>query len=117
MCTVSMVIDYYRDRMYPRWPHDYTVDHTWPKLPPYSPPTTAPIIPSEPETESASSEQIEALREEIVELKKLLLQAKEFDDKTGQPECEDAEKVALVRKLAEFVGVDMEEVFAKSESA
>lgn len=55
--------------------------------------------------------EFDALRNEVAELKKLLLQAKEYDRATGQPDCEMEDKIAMLRKMAEFVGVDLSEVF------
>lgn len=58
-----------------------------------------------------TKKEFEALRKEIEELKKLLLAAKAFDEATGQPDCEMDEKVALIRQIADLVGVDVDEVF------
>lgn len=57
-----------------------------------------------------------ALRREMEELRKLLLAAKAFDAATGQPDCEEEEKVALIKRLAEIVGVDMTDVFKTGET-
>lgn len=62
-----------------------------------------------------SKEDLDALRKEIEELKILLLAAKRYDEATGQPDCEMDEKVDLIRRVAEYVGVDVNEVFG-SES-
>jgi hypothetical protein len=56
--------------------------------------------------------EFDELKREIQELKKLLKAAKMYDTVTGQPDCELEDKVALVKKLAELVGVDLEDVFA-----
>lgn len=58
-----------------------------------------------------SQAEFDALRREVADLKELLLKAKAYDAATGQPDCEMAEKVALLKKVAEFVGVDLREVF------
>lgn len=55
--------------------------------------------------------EFEALRREMEELRKLLTAAKAFDKATGQPDCETDEKVALIKRLAELVGVDLGDVF------
>lgn len=46
-------------------------------------------IPSVP----PSREEFETLKREVQELKKVLVAAKEYDDATGQPDCEMEEKV------------------------
>jgi hypothetical protein len=53
-----------------------------------------------------------ALQKEVAELKKLLKAAKRYDEATGKPNCDDSEKVALLRKIAEFVGVDLADVLS-----
>lgn len=93
MCTVSMIGDGYRDQFPNRWPDLYP--------------------PGAEKLGSVTRAEFEALKQEVEELKKLLLAAKEFDEKTGQPDCEIDEKVELIKKIAEMVGVDMDEVFGK----
>lgn len=55
--------------------------------------------------------EFEALKKEIEELKILLQAAKKYDEATGQPHCEQDDKVAFLKKVAEWVGVDLNEVF------
>ncbi len=57
-----------------------------------------------------SREEFDRLKREVEELVKLLAAAKEFDAATGQPDCEVDEKVAMIRKIADFVGVDLGDV-------
>jgi len=54
--------------------------------------------------------EFEQLKKEVSELRDLLKAAKKFDDATGQPDCESADKLALIKKLAELVGVDLGDV-------
>lgn len=61
--------------------------------------------------ETISREEFDALRCEVEELKALLLAAKAFDEATGQPDCEMDEKVELIKRVAEAVGVDLEDLF------
>ena len=58
--------------------------------------------------------EFDALKAELESLKKLLAAAKKYDEETGQPECETEEKVALLKKLAQLVGVDLSSVFEGS---
>jgi len=55
--------------------------------------------------------EFEKLRYEVEELKALLKAAKRFDVNTGQQDCEHEEKIKIIRKVAEFVGVDIVDVF------
>ena len=101
MCTVSFIGDYGAGTIPPRNPWVY----------PYIGPNTMPWPPNVPDSASPSQQEFDALKREMEELKKLLLAGKEYDIAVGEPDCEDAEKVALIRKLAEIVGVNLEGVF------
>jgi hypothetical protein len=97
MCTVSMVAADWQHR-HPQWtlpnttgPAPNTVITTWPDYVPRS--------------------EFEALRRELQSLKTLLAAAKRYDEETDQRNCEDAEKLALFKRLAEMVGIDMSDVF------
>ena len=68
-------------------------------------PTTYPTFPE------VSKVEFEALRREVEELKKLLVAAKNFDEATGQKDCEMEEKIKFIRQVADSVGVDLSEVF------
>ena len=98
MCVVSMIGD--------GW--SKTVPEVYPWV---NPPTVTKevIIQS-----GVSQEEFDKLKREVEELKLLLLAAKRFDEKTGQPDCEIDEKIELIKKIAKVVGVDMEDVFGKS---
>jgi len=107
MCVVSAIGDNWGKTVPDRWPWTY----------PYLPhPNTTPWIwpPNPPEPGSfqnvPTQEDFDALRREVLELRELLIAAKKFDEATGQQDCEQAEKVALIKQLAEFVGVDLEDV-------
>lgn len=94
MCVVSFVGD--------EWGR--TFPDRWPNVPTQPTPTTIFIT-------EVTKEEFEALKKEVKALKKLLLAAKEFDEATGQPDCEMDEKVELIKRIAEAVGVDLEDVF------
>lgn len=87
MCIVSMIGDSWNKQ----FPYDY---------PNY------PLI---------SREEFDKLKKEVEELKLLLKQAKQFDEATKQRDCEMDEKIVLIKKIADAVGVDMKDVF-KDES-
>lgn len=62
-------------------------------------------------TLGVSKEEFDKLKKEVESLKKLLIAAKIYDEETGQKNCEMDEKVELIKKIAELVGVDVSEVF------
>lgn len=104
MCTVSMIGDGWRDQFPTRWPDIYT------HIPTTDNNKNVSAAAFE-EYKRKNEAEIAKLRKEIEELKELLLAAKKFDEKTGQPNCEADDKVALIKKIAEMVGVDMNDVF------
>jgi hypothetical protein len=90
MCTVSAVGDY--------WTRELPQRDYYPSIRPIIIDQTQPVI---------SREEFDALKRDMEELKKLLRAAKEFDKKTGQPNCEMEEKIELMRRLAKIVGVEL----------
>lgn len=142
MCTVSNLGDDYARRFPDRWPNVpiYPSPAPW-VAPPRQPSPSGMPHPFEmtqdairecvvcghqrshwlhaafePAPEPAiSKKDFDALKAEIEELKKLLLAAKRFDEATDQPECHDEEKIALIRQIADLVGVDVDEVFGSRD--
>lgn len=92
MCIVSNVGDYYCREFPKRYPDWY--------------PNTSPLIPVVPS--GVSQEEFDKLKKEVETMRELLKMAKKIDEATGQPDCQMEEKVAMIRKLAELVGVDLE---------
>jgi hypothetical protein len=92
MCSVSMVSDHYKDNFIQRWPSMQQ--------------QAAFILPQ------VSRAEFDALKAEVEDMKKLLLRAKDYDERNGEPHCEMDEKVALLKRVAELVGVNLDEVFA-----
>lgn len=90
-----------------------TFPDRYPWIQPYVPPSPIPIPASIP---GVSKEEFDRLKQEVVELRKLLAAAKAFDAATGQPDCEVDEKVALIKRIAEFVGVDLGDVLDEGPS-
>jgi hypothetical protein len=97
MCVVSYVGDYWKKKL--------------PEKHPWAVPYPVDPVPYWPNNLNPTREEFKALKKEIEELKKLLISAKKFDENTGQPDCEMDEKVELIKKFAEYVGVDMKDVF------
>ncbi len=87
ICVVSMIGDHYSEK-WTQTPFTYTNS----------------IIPQ------VSKEEFDALKKDVEEMKALLKRAKIYDIEHGEKDCEMAEKVALLRKMAEFVGVSLEDV-------
>lgn len=79
MCVVSMIYDYHYDK----WWERYNIQ-----------PVTLPVLPF-------------ITPEEIVEFRKLLERAREYDKKNNQPDCELDEKKEKLKKLAKEMGVEI----------
>jgi len=103
MCVVSMVGDHFNqkwDDYFPKpqpltpWP--MPINQHWPTLPP-------------------TREEFNALKKEVEEMKALLIKAKEYDEKHGEPECEVEEKMEKLRKIAELVGISLDDVIGKKQ--
>jgi hypothetical protein len=86
-----MVADHYADKWRQGHPF-YPNGGTWPVL------------------AEVSRAEFDALKRDVEEMKALLKRAKEYDERTGQPDCEMDEKVALLRKVADMVGVNLDDV-------
>jgi hypothetical protein len=104
MCVVSAVGDNWRDtfpKKYPNW--EDVINH----IPQFVPNPTSVV-------KDADLEQIKAdiasIRSDMIELKKLLKAAIEYDEKTGQRHCETEDKIALIKRVADAVGVDLSDL-------
>ena len=96
MCTVSNLGDNFGDK--------YKHSDWYPYVPENPTPTNWVFT-------GITRKEFDELKHEVTELKKLLIAAKKFDEATGQPDCEMADKIAILKKVAEFVGVNLDEVF------
>lgn len=89
MCVVSMVGDHFndkwKDRQFPGFNQFNEVTRT----------------------------EFEALKAEVLEMKALLLRAVEYDKRNNEPHCEIKEKIATLKRMADLVGVSLEDVFPK----
>jgi hypothetical protein len=79
-------------------------------------PQQYPWVINNPPTDLAPTKaEFDALKREVQEMHELLKVAKRLDDLTDQPDCEQEDKVALLRKIATAVGIDLDDVLgAKS---
>ena len=99
MCVVSMIGDHYTQRFAQQYPQPSGMGGTGTsnifQIP-------APTI---------TREEFLELRKDVLEMKELLLRAKKYDEENSQPHCEQEEKIALLRRMAEQVKVSLDEVF------
>jgi hypothetical protein len=113
MCVVSMIGDHYRDKWRDSpWITPYTSPYQVPQPEyPLDPPSKRKTVAEPP----ISKEEFDALKREVEDLKKLLERAKEYDARNGEPECETDEKMEVLRKVAELVGVDLDSVIGRKQ--
>lgn len=60
-------------------------------------------------------EEFDELRKEVLEMKEILKVAVKYDEKHNEPHCELDEKIAVLRKVAELVGVSLDDVFKPND--
>ena len=84
MCSYSVIAD------------DFMRQHRW-------------VEPAFSQPAGPTREEFERLRNDVEALKELLKAAKKYDAAVGHAECENDEKVALLKRIAELVGVDLGE--------
>jgi hypothetical protein len=87
MCVVSMVMDHYWEKWKPLTPGD----PGRPLGPPPFPPAAAPPI----------------TQDEILEFRRLLERAREYDKRNNEPDCEMEEKKRRLQDLADELGVSI----------
>lgn len=97
MCIVSNVGDHYNDK----WK-----ERDWYPNQPNTGPYVGTIT-----LEGVSRQEFDNLKKEVEEMKELLKMAKIIDDKTGQPDCEMEDKVAVLKAVAKALGISLEEIF------
>lgn len=111
MCAVSAIGDYARRG----WEEDWT--KKYPSLPdPFQQPSL-PDFPtlSFPTLDTVTRGEFEALKAEVLRVKELLEAAAKFDAENNEPHCEVDDKVALLKKVAKLVGVDLSEIFEETK--
>ncbi len=97
MCVVSMISDFYQDKWrIPSNPNPQP--YTWTT-------TTTPLF------KDITREEFDSLKKEVEDMKALLIKAKIYDEKNNEPNCEMENKVAFLKEVAKFVGIDLEDVF------
>ncbi len=90
MCTVSMIGDHY--------------SHKWGQ------PDYQHLFTNIPQINRA---EFDALKKEVEEMKALLKRAKIYDEQNNEPHCEMDEKMAMLRKFSEAVGINLDDILKK----
>lgn len=112
MCVVSMVGDHYADK----WRDKIWVEKEQPfRIYPIDiypatkkPDGCVPLVP-------VSREEFDQLKRDVEEMKALLKRAKKYDEENNEPDCEIEQKMELLRRVAEAVGVDLCDVIGKGK--
>lgn len=100
MCAVSNVGDFYSQK--------------WSQNPPQQVAGWSSLSQQQNQFGFVTREDFDQLRREVLEMKDLLIKAKEIDEKTGQKDCEMEEKIKVLRTVAEMVGVSLDDVFKQN---
>ena len=59
---------------------------------------------------NVSREEFDVLKKDVEEMKELLKRGKEYDMKNNEPNCEIEEKMIMLRKIAEAVGIQLDDI-------
>lgn len=99
MCVYSMIMDHYTEK--------------WGKYVPPEPPRTIPLVPWDyppywPDVLPAPEAKPPISPEEIEEFRELLRRAKAYDKNNNEPDCELESKKAILKELAEKLGVEID---------
>lgn len=97
MCVVSYIAD--------EW------NKTIPEIHPWVPNPNTPWVEPNPPTRK----EFDDLKREFKKLKKDLKKAKQQDIDEGNADCEMEEKIAFIKNLAKYLGVDLEELFVNGD--
>lgn len=101
MCIASMIGDAFRDNHWPNYPQPFVPHQGHGEID-----KAVRLLLGEP----VSRKEFNDLLEEVRLLRELLEKANAYDKLTGQPECETAEKVELLRRVGKALGIDLESV-------
>lgn len=105
MCVVSMVGDHYSDKWQNinphRWPTVVSDPDAYRVPYPNASPNSAQVL------VFATKAEFDALKKDVEEMKALLIRAKKYDEDNGEPNCEVADKMKLLRAVAKLVGVEL----------
>lgn len=119
MCVVSFVGGHYEDE-FKKWPY------TKPWEAPFYPPAVYTAVPNEEEikkqikklqdtvvapSNAELERQINELRKQVQEMKKFLIEAIEYGKLYRQPDCGNDMKIAFLKKVAESVGMTLDDIF------
>lgn len=102
MCVVSFVGNNFEQRWYPWKQH----------MPSPLKPKTATFFPPTGPTQA----DFDNLKKEVEILKSLLKEAKEYDEKNNEPDCEIEEKMQFLKAVAKLVDIDLDDVIGKSKA-
>lgn len=108
MCVVSNIGDYTNREWERKWPN------TYPTLPnPFDGVDLTKFDPNQRET--VSKKEFDELKAEVVRIKELLEAGAKYDRENGEPHCEMSDKVTIIKKVADFVGVDLGDIFEEEK--
>jgi len=66
-------------------------------------------------TEFVTKQEFEALKRTVEEMRELLARAIKYDEDNHEPHCEVEEKMALLRRVAEAVGISLDDVIGPKQ--
>ena len=104
MCVVSMVGDHYNQKwnepVYRSLIDRIQITGTNPTVASYN-------------FNLVTKQEFDSLKKEVEEMKELLKRAVEYDERNNEPHCEIEEKVEVLKKVAELLEVNLDDIFRK----
>ena len=118
-----MVGDAFKDRWGDKFPPDWGQAPVIPTIPsqpfpfdrewPAPQPGKLPDMSQLAKCCSCDWDSFNALKREVELMKELLIRAVQYDKDNDEPHCETDEKIAFLKRVAEWVGIDLNDVFGK----
>lgn len=120
MCVVSMVGDHFSDKFKQPGYDDLLkrIKEQWQQpIFPIQTPLTDTSITITNSISTVTKQEFDALKKEVEDMKALLKRAKIYDEQNNEPNCEMEDKVQMLKKVAELMGVSLDEIFGHKKQS
>lgn len=102
MCVASMISDSWTNNLPNTYPNAYPLLYV-----------NRYEFDAQVKKNEALQKEVDTLKKDLEELRELMKAAQKYDEATGQKDCEQEEKIATFKKLADLLGIDLTGMFNK----